>query len=259
MTKKDNLLADLKNTLAKEYQIELSDLSYENIVNQFTQNYLTGTSKDSYSDAIFLENNEQHTTSTQFTELLEDENFKMQIEELIEFATYRYQQNYADHYQDTDLCLYKKYTYEDVCRLLNWDKNIVAQNIGGYKYDPHTNTFPVFINYHKEDNISDTIKYEDHFVDSKTLVAYSKSKRTLTSPEVPIISNEDKNNVQIHLFVRKNKDDKESKEFYYLGRIHSIKEPEQTVMPNSQHSIVRFTYGLENEVPQDIYDYITKI
>lgn len=56
--------------------------------------------------------------------------------------------------------LYQKYTYEDVCRLLNWQKNEVPLNIGGYKYDTYTKTFPVFINYEKAQNIQDTIKYE---------------------------------------------------------------------------------------------------
>ena len=31
------------------------------------------------------------------------------------------------------------------------------------KYDKKTKTFPVFINYDKRDDISDTTKYEDHF------------------------------------------------------------------------------------------------
>lgn len=30
--------------------------------------------------------------------------------------------------------------------MLNWNNNIVALNIGVYKYDENTNTFPVFIN-----------------------------------------------------------------------------------------------------------------
>lgn len=56
--------------------------------------------------------------------------------------------------------LYQKYTYEDVCRLLNWETNEVPLNIGGYKYDKKTKTFPVFINYDKSEDISDTV-YSD--------------------------------------------------------------------------------------------------
>ena len=42
-------------------------------------------------------------------------------------------------------------------------KNEVPLNIGGYKFHKETKTYPVFINYHKADDIQDTIKYEDRF------------------------------------------------------------------------------------------------
>lgn len=57
----------------------------------------------------------------------------------------------------------KKYTYEDVFRLLNWKKNEVALNVGGYKFDAETMTYPVFVNYDKSQEINDTIRYEDRF------------------------------------------------------------------------------------------------
>ena len=57
-------------------------------------------------------------------------------------------------------------------------------NIGGYKYNKKTKTFPVFINYDKQENISDTTKYEDHFISSNHLIAISKSGRSLESEDV---------------------------------------------------------------------------
>ena len=111
--------------------------------------------------------------------------------------------------------LYQKYTYEDVCRLLNWDKNMNALNIGGYFYDKKTKTLPVFINYEKTE---DAIAYEDRFVSNKELIALSKHPRNITSSDAEHIyktSTEDEDN-RIYLFVRKNKDDKEAKEFYFL-------------------------------------------
>ena len=39
------------------------------------------------------------------------------------------------HIKRQSFVLYQKYTYEDVCRLLNWEINEVPLNIGGYKYD----------------------------------------------------------------------------------------------------------------------------
>ena len=50
--------------------------------------------------------------------------------------------------------LYGKYSRKDVHRILNWDENPIAQNVGGYMIDPKTKTCPIFVNYHKEDDIS---------------------------------------------------------------------------------------------------------
>ena len=62
-------------------------------------------------------------------------------------------------------------------------------NIGGYKYDKKTKTFQVFINYDKADNISDTTKYEDHFTSNSSLIAISKSGRSVQSEDVQNLLN----------------------------------------------------------------------
>lgn len=143
-------------------------------------------------------------------------------------------------------------------RLLNWNKNAVALNVGGYKYDAETKTYPVFVNYDKPLEINDTIRYEDRFVDPTTLVAISKSKRTLDSADVMTAADSERLGVRMFLFVRKNKDDKESKEFYYLGRIRHEEGGmlKQFVMPNTDVSAVEIEYKLETPVEKNLYDYL---
>ena len=250
-----DLLNNLKEKLKNVYDIDLPKISHTTIINILSQNFATGGAKATFKDAIFIDKNLK--ISTQFKAQLNDSNFKQQIMDLINFGITRYKKNYTNTYKDTSLCLYKKYTYEDVCRLLNWEQNLVPLNIGGYKYDKHTNTFPVFINYDKEEGISETIKYEDKLIDQNTIICFSKPKRTLTSEEVVRIYNEATNHVKIHLFIRKNKNDNTSKEFYYLGLMHTYGKPIQTIMPNTNNNVVQFTYKLENEIRKDIFDYIT--
>ena len=86
-----------------------------------------------------------------YGKMLQNPEFCAILEELVDFGISRYKVNYSYHYQDTNLVLYQKYTYEDACRLLNWERNEVPLNIGGYKYDKKTKTFPIFINYDKQD------------------------------------------------------------------------------------------------------------
>ena len=59
------------------------------------------------------------------------------------------------------------------------------------------------------------------------------------------------------LFVRKNKDDLNSKEFYFLGYIHAEKSPKEFIMPNTTASAVELYYRIEKPVREDLYDYLT--
>ena len=62
--------------------------------------------------------------------------------------------------------------------------------------------------------------------------------------------------VDMELFVRKNKDDKISKEFYYLGKIYATGKAHEFVMPNTNKKAVEIQYVLETPVREDLYDYI---
>ena len=171
-------------------------------------------------------------------------------------GSYRYERDYSNTYKDTDFVLYQKYTYEDVCRLLNWETNEVPLNIGGYKYDKKTKTFPVFINYDKSDDISDTTKYEDYFTSSSSLIAISKSGRSIASEDVQNFLHARERGIQVHLFVRKNKDDRISKEFYYLGHMQASGNVREFVMPNTDKTAVEIEWLLDAPVREDLYEYI---
>lgn len=132
----------------------------------------------------------------------------------------------------------------------------MALNIGGYKYDAHTNTLLVFINYDKDENIAETIKYKDHFTDQQTLVAMSKSKMRLDSKGIEIFMKAKERDTFIHIFVRKNKDDKISKEFYYLSK-GNILEVKQASM-GSDIPVCEIVYQLDKPVRKDIYEFIVR-
>lgn len=255
---KYNLMSTLKAILKEKYDIDFKDSTETSIVNVLTNQFATGSSKNTYSQCIFLEKyNSDYKISDIFREQLDNRHFKEMIEELIEFGIHRYRSLYSNRYMDTNFQLYQKYTYEDVCRLLEWEKGEVALNIGGYKFDKKTKTYPVFINYEKSDDVVDSINYEDRFISSSQLVAISKSGRTATSDDVVQAYNAEKDGVEMSLFVRKNKDDKTSKEFYFLGKIRAIGTPKTFTMKNTTKTAVEIMYQLYTPVREDIYEYIT--
>ncbi len=192
-----------------------------------------------------------------FAEDLRDDEFKRQVLEVIEFGLSRNKEGYAETYADTNLVLNAKYTYEDVCRLLDWDKNVNGQNIGGYKYDRKTNTFPVFINYDKAPGISSSIAYEDRFVSEDTLIAISKQPRRLDSPEIERLREWKSNGMKIYLFMRKNKSDGTSKEFYFLGEMEPTGNFKETAVGEDKKPAVEIEYHLKHPVEQGIYHFMT--
>ena len=241
----------------EKYYCEMDEHCTENVINMMTNEFPTSAAKKTYAQCVFLKKEQDdYGISDVYGKMLENPEFCVILEELVDFGISRYKVNYSYHYQDTNLVLYQKYTYEDACRLLNWERNEVPLNIGGYKYDKKTKTFPIFINYDKQDNISDTTKYEDHFVAENRLIAISKSGRSMDSEDVQNFLNATERGIDVQLFVRKNKDDKISKEFYYLGRVIATGNAKQFVMPNTDKTAVEIEWELETPVREDIYQYI---
>lgn len=249
-----------KKSLQEKYKITVNDICLRNVINIMTQVFPSGSAKDTYGSCVFLEKSgESYEISKHFSKLLENKEFFGIIDELVEFGISRYQERYSSRYQDTDLVLYQRYSYEDVCRLLCWEQNGNPRNIGGYQCDENTKTFPVFINYNKEDNISETTKYEDRFLSPRRLIAISKSGRKISSRDVQNFLNAKELGISVHLFVRKNKDDKEeSKEFYYLGRMLATGEAKEFQMLNTTKTAVEIEWLLDRPVDDDIYNYITR-
>lgn len=265
---------DLLRNLEKEKQIELSDIQKKNLSNILTNNFITGTSKDSVEGIRFAkEDSDEIIVDDNFKEMLKNPQFYEFLSELVDYSLEYYKNNYASE-DGSPFSLYKRYSYADVCRLLNWSESVVAQNIGGYRYDKTTNTLPIFVNYHKDDSISSSIKYEDTFISHNMMSWISKSKRKLTSSELQPILKQADSKTQIELFVRKNnssvkiseqdsgKNKDAFKEFYYLGRVNYVQESAKEIIMKDKNekniSAVQLHLRLQEPVRDDIFDYIVR-
>lgn len=253
---KDRWGIEVKEDLAKNVILQLS--------NQFN---LTQGQTEQNKDILFIEpeGDGGFTIARNFSEELRSETafaFKEQLKALIDFIYQRYEKRYSNRYKDMDLTLNEKYTYADLCRLLNWPKNINGQNIGGYKYDAATKTLPICVNYNKAE---DAIAYEDKFENERYLTALSKKNRKTDSKDADVMfkRTDEYKNTKILLFVRKNKDDKEAKAFYFLGEMNAQGEPKAVRIPEQDNSdktspAFEVLYKLDNPVREDIYEYLTE-
>lgn len=259
ITYRHHVFNKYEEKLELKYHHKLTDLEKTSVIHVLTNAFPTGSSRNTYQNCIFLEKeNEDYKISDEFEKALDNQVFLNMVKELIQFGLSRYQANYASTYRNTALVLYKKYTYEDVCRLLNWEHGEVALNIGGYKYDQHTKTFPIFINYDKEENINATVKYEDHFINNTRLIAISKNGRSIQSDDIQNFLHAKERGITVPLFVRKNKEDKISKEFYFLGFVEATGNVQEIVMTNTTKKAVELEWRLDTPVRDDIYEYIVK-
>ena len=136
------------------------------------------------------------------------------IRDAIRYGFYKYANVYGD---EKPFKWYEKYSREDVLRLLNWERFMNGQNIGGYKikYD----TCPIFVTYNKAEDISQTINYEDHFITKDTFNWMSRNNRKTSSPELEPLINY--NGVNTQLYIKKSND--EGIEFYYIGKLTPLK------------------------------------
>ncbi len=194
----------------------------------------------------------------EFSTFIQCDIFKSFIVDSIEYGLYSYNKDL--HLEDNidGFILYRKYSRKDVFRILCWDNNPVAQNVGGYIISPDSTNCPAFVNYHKEDDISETIKYEDKFISQHQFQWMSKSNRSMKSNDVQKIKT-GKGSMRIPLFIKKHND--EGDEFYFLGDIEPIEDSfEELRMPagnNKTVSVVKIQMAMKQPVDQMLYEYIT--
>ncbi|MCX6053637.1 MAG: DEAD/DEAH box helicase [Chloroflexi bacterium] len=206
---------------------------------------------------VVEQNDQSSWLHPSFLKSLENITFQEFLSDTIQCSIIGYERFFSiDKYQGGFL-LYKKYSRKDVFRILNWETNPLAQNVGGYMVSPDKSNCPIFVNYQKHENISSTTKYEDIFLNNQEFQYMSKSRRTLGSSDVQIIKNY-QDGFRIPLFIKKSND--EGLEFYFMGDIvPQTAMFEQTTMPNDDGapvSVVKMIFSLKHPVEDNLFEYL---
>lgn len=249
-----HLLMDIEQVLTTKYHQEFTEQIKVSLIRNLTNLFTISNEQAKFSNCIFIkESDNDYIISDIFKSALQDEKFHFQINEILDFALEKYQKYYQNKYKDTNLVLYQKYTYEEVCYLLNWPQKINPNAMAGYFYEKTTHTLPVFINYIAPDK--KRVDYTNAFLSNTLITAYSKSNRKLDSSDAKHIYNAKEEQNKLYLFVRKPSEDKEAKEFYFLGEITAQGKPEFAPKYNG----FKILYKLDTPVRADIFDYLTTV
>jgi superfamily II DNA or RNA helicase/HKD family nuclease/SOS-response transcriptional repressor LexA len=197
---------------------------------------------------IFIRNN-SFQLYNEFHEELKNTIFKNFLLDTINYSIITFDKLFNREYYKKGLILYNKYSRKDVCRLLNWEKD-VSSTVYGYRTNDEIT--PCFVTYHKSDEIESTINYNDYFINPSTFAWESRSNRKVESNEIKGVIN----SKRILLFVKK--EDGEGTDFYFMGDITIIPDSiEQSYMQDSKLPVVHFKFHLEQPVIDSMYKYIT--
>lgn len=235
--------------IAQDVDPQVTDKDIQTTLKILDYTFFNSAIHKTYGEPIISISNNNVNLSDTFLTSLKKPLFKTYVDDIIELAQYKNAENYDSQ---NNLLLYKKYTRKDFVKLMNWDSD-ESGVINGYKIKD--NMLPIFITYHKQDDISDNTKYEDEFLSPDELKWFTRSNRTLSSPEVQKILSHAENNIDMYIFVKK-EDATDGSEFYYFGKANYIKDTAKgEKMPNGDN-VVTMLLSMETPVLDEHYRYI---
>lgn len=227
-----------------------------------SQEFYTGPNRKKFGEHPILSvQNRTYSFTPEFRRALDEslevtdrdeaaQNFKFHVQDIIDTGLFIARNN---GFWQGNLVVGERYSRRDVCRILNWERNNES-TIYGYKVDSYTSTCPIFVTYHKADDVSESTRYQDELVDPNTLHWYSRGNRKITSNEIkPIAANA----VDLHVFVKK--DDAEGLDFFYLGQAHS-ENSKQSSMPGNKgvvQPVVTMDLQFDTPVEQSLFEYLS--
>ncbi|AXI00615.1 DUF3427 domain-containing protein [Sporosarcina sp. PTS2304] len=220
----------------------------------FDLSFYTQNARKKYGDRaiITLDENQVFTCNASIQQSLQNNSFAAFLLKDILLCA---KEKTKDYNCAQPLTLHAKYSRKDVCRLLNWQSD-ESSTMYGYK-TKHA-TCPIFVNYHKQMNEKTSIDYGDEFISPELFKWYTKRNRTLQSKEVQKIIRAEQENIDIHLFVKK--DIGEGTDFYYLGTgipdQQSVVEDRMLDSKGKYLPVVHMNIVMEHAVESKLYDYL---
>jgi len=257
-------ITDFKVMIFKKYHYSISDETIKSCVSNLNFEFIREKKEgkmlsvnEIYDLDIIKTENGGLIFSRIFLSYLKQETFQKYLFDSTDYSICEFDKLFVSQNWKNGFVLYRKYSRKDAFRILNVSVNPIAQNVGGYLVSPDNAHCPIFVNYHKEEGISESTKYEDEFVNNKEFDWMSKSNRKIDSKDVQSILGKN-GDIRRPLFIKKNND--EGMDFYYMGEVNpELNKVEQTTMTNDkgkQILVVKIRFNLENPVTAPIYTYL---
>lgn len=238
----------------KEFGTYVDEATINSVETIFSLKFFTQKDIEKYGLKPIIEiDNGKYNFNSDIQECLCNNYFRTFIVDIVKCGYIKNQK-----YDKTQpLTLYEKYSRRDVCKLLNWPHDD-SSTIYGYR--AKYNTCPIFVTYHKKDDVESSQAYGDEFLSPELFRWFTRNRLTLNSKEVKNILSYKETGMKIYLFIKK--DDGEGTDFYYLGEVNidDNSARNDTMMDDNGKilPVVSMNLILEQPVKYDIYHYLVE-
>lgn len=185
-----------------------------------------------------------------FNNLLNNIEFKKYIEDIVTYGIFRYEREFKQEYYGVPhFKLFEQYQMVDAALLSNYRK--IHSSFRGSGLLTNGNDYFLYIDLHKEENIKESINYQDKFINERLFQWQTPNSTSQDSERGKNILYNKQRGINLHLFIRKYKEiDGKIEPYIYIGRGNTVEfEGEKPIT-------VKFE--LEYPVPSSLYTEFTK-
>ncbi|WP_055070003.1 DEAD/DEAH box helicase [Clostridium massiliamazoniense] len=242
----------IKNGIATRDELKNDIEKYIDFIDEETFSYTIECLRGDYhskkeSNFNFIEDlGEKIILAPELKEVIEEEKFKLYIDDCINYGLLTYEREFGtENYGMPFLKLYSQYTRDDVVRMSNATKKFGGYGMGGLK--TNGNDWYMFVGMEKEKDIKESINHENEFIGRDVFVWQSRNTTTIESEAGQKLINNVKENINMHLFVRKYREiDGVVEPYIYMGMGDTVYyEGEKPITVHLK---------LRNKVPMKIYN-----
>ncbi|RSL33998.1 DUF3427 domain-containing protein [Salibacterium salarium] len=249
LLKKEDITLDQAKTETLKFINDVDDDTLLHAFENLSQFYYDRIQKKNKPKLVTFNDNILHKTSL-FSNLLDNEEYRKFIEDVLTYGIFRYEREYGDKYYGIPhFKLYEQYQMKDAALLSNYRKTYSAFRGSGLLVNG--NDYFLFIDLHKEAEIKESINYNDQFIDEQHFQWETPNNTAQNSDRGKNIIFNQARDTHLHLFVRKYREiDKKTEPYIYIGKGSTIEyHGEKPITVKME---------LEHEIPPRLYMELTK-
>ncbi|MDF2903232.1 MAG: repair helicase, partial [Bacillus sp. (in: firmicutes)] len=185
-----------------------------------------------------------------FKTVLENDEYRQYIEDIVTYGIFRYEKEYREEYYGVPhFKLYEQYQMIDAALLSNYRK--IHSAFRGSGLLTNGNEYFLFIDLHKEESIKESINYKDKFLNERYFQWQTPNSTAPGSERGQNIIFNKKRKINLHLFIRKYKEiDGKTEPYIYIGKGDTVK--------HEGEKPITVKFELEHEIPASLFREFTK-